>query len=301
LGVLSAGDHALFADTVYGPTRVLAKGLFKRMGISVEYYDPMVGAGIADLITPKTRAIMLESPGSQTFEVQDIPAICAVARARGVTTILDNTWATPLLFKALDHGVDVVVESATKFICGHSDINLGLIAGKRPFQEAIVDAHGDMGQTSGPEEAYAALRGLHSLGLRLERHQDSALKIAQWLNARDDVSAVLHPALPRAVGHEFWKRDFKGSSSLFGFIVPKASRTALAEMIDHLAHFGIGYSYGGFESLALPQDPRAGRTATQWTHDGALIRLHIGLENVDDLIADLSAGLSRLNSARTGP
>ncbi len=298
LSVLRSGDHALFADTVYGPTRILAKGIFSRMGIDVSYYDPMIGAGIEALIRPNTKAIILESPGSQTFEVQDVPAITAIARARNISTVIDNTWATPLLFQPLKHGVDIVVESATKFICGHSDSNLGLIASTAEKWADLQACHGDLGQTAGPEDAYVAQRGLKTLSIRMERHQASALKVARWLAAREDVSAVLHPALPDAVGHEFWRRDFEGSSSLFGFIVPACNRAAIGTMIDGLDHFGIGYSYGGYESLALPQDPRSGRTATKWENPGQLIRLHIGLEDTDDLIADLDAGIARLGAAR---
>jgi cystathionine beta-lyase len=298
LSVLKAGDHVLFADTVYGPTRVLAKGVFARAGIEVSYYDPMIGAGIESLIRPNTRAILLESPGSQTFEVQDVPAITAIARARSIHTIIDNTWATPLLFQPLKHGVDIVVESATKFICGHSDSNLGLIAANAGTLAAVQACHGDLGQTAGPDDAYIAQRGFKTLSIRMERHQMAALKIAEWLANREDVTRVLHPALPYAIGHDYWKRDFEGSSSLFGFIVPSSPRSAIAAMVDHLDHFGIGYSYGGYESLALPQDPRPGRTATKWDQPGDLIRLHIGLENVDDLIADLNAGLARLKAAR---
>jgi cystathionine beta-lyase len=297
LSLLGAGDHALFADNVYGPTRILAKGLLPRMGIKVDFYDPMIGADIAQLIQPNTKVILLESPGSQTFEVQDAQALVAVARMHGIRTIIDNTWASPIFFKPLDIGIDVVVESATKFICGHSDANCGLIAANADTLAQILVTHGDSGQTCGPDDTYAAQRGLRTLAVRMERHQSAALDLAHWLKARADVRRVLHPALPDCPGHEFWKRDFKGSSSLFSIIVPPAPRRAIAAMIDGLKHFGLGYSYGGFESLAIPQSPRSDRTATKWIEDGQLIRIHVGFEHLDDLKADLSAGFDRLKAA----
>lgn len=298
LAFLRAGDHALIADNVYGPTRGLARGLLARLGVATTFYDPGAGAAIEALIRPETRVIFLETPGSITLEVPDVPAIAAVARARGVHTILDNTWATPLFCKPLALGVDVVVESGTKFIAGHSDTNVGLIAATEAAWPTLLQIHGDTGQTLGPDDAYAALRGLRSLGVRLKAHEAAGMTLATWFAARPETRRVLYPALPGDAGHALWRRDFTGASGLFSVILEPCSRAALATMIDGLAHFGLGYSYGGFESLILPSNPRPDRTAKTWDEPGQLVRVFAGLEDPSDLIADLDAGLARLAKAR---
>ncbi len=294
LAFLSEGDELLIVDSVYRPARRFCDNILNKLGVTVTYYDPLIGAGIENLITKKTRVVFTESPGSQTFEVQDIPAIAEVAHRAGAIVILDNTWATPLFFKPFAHGADVSIQALTKYIGGHADIMLGALTATEEATPAVTKAHEDMGLCPGPEDAYLGLRGLRSLGARLERHQKSALAIAEWLAARPEVERVLHPALPTCPGHDMWKRDFTGSSALFSILLKPVSHEALADFVDGLSLFGMGYSWGGFESLILPFDPREYRTATHWTHKGPALRLHIGLEDVDDLKADLEAGFARL-------
>ena len=296
LALLSAGDHVLVCDSVYRPTRRFCDTMLKRLGIETTYYDPMLGAGIADLIQDNTRVIFTESPGSQTFEVQDIPAISATAQARGVRVVLDNTWATPLFFKPFDHGADVSIQAATKYIVGHADAMLGAITANEATWPELAAAHDELGLCPGPEDVYLGLRGLRSLSARLERHQRSALDIARWLAARPEVARVLHPALPSDPGHALWQRDFTGASGLFAMVLKPVPKKAVAAMLDGMTPFGMGYSWGGFESLILPFDPRAYRTATTWVEDGPALRLHIGLEDPDDLKADLDAGFARMNA-----
>ncbi len=298
LSVLSPGDELLCVDSAYDPTRMLANTLLKRFGIVTRFYDPLIGAGIADLIGKRTRAIMLESPGSLTFEVQDVPAITAVARARGIATILDNTWATPLLFPAIAHGVDLTVLAATKYIVGHSDVMLGSVTAAPGRFAALRDTSFQLGQIVSPDDAWLGSRGLRTLAIRLKQHGDSALRIARWLAEQPGVARVLHPALPSCPGHETFLRDFSGASGLFAFVLDGGDDAARAALIDGLAHFGIGYSWGGFESLALPIDPARYRTATRRDDAGPVVRLQIGLEDPDDLIADLDAGLVRFRAAR---
>ena len=244
----------------------------------------------------RVAAILLESPGSLTFEVQDVPAICAAAKARGIATLLDNTWATPLFFPALQHGVDLAILAGTKYIGGHSDIMLGSVTATAEYWTALRRTAYQFGQVISPDDAYLAHRGLHTLDVRLRRHEANALVVARWLDARADIAAVLHPALPNCPGHDVWKRDFSGSSGLFSFVLRHASDDDVATMIDALNLFGIGYSWGGFESLALPVDPAPDRTATSWSADGQLIRLNIGLEDPADLIADLEQALGVLQN-----
>jgi cystathionine beta-lyase len=291
---LSAGDEVLISDSVYRPTRRFADNVLKRLGVAVTYYDPLVGAGIARLITKKTRIVFTESPGSQTFEVQDIPAIAEAAHRAGALVVLDNTWATPLYFKPFAHGVDVSIQAATKYIVGHADAMLGAVTATKDAAPAIVRTHEYLGLCPGPEDAYLGLRGLRSLAVRLERHQTSGLTLAEWLATRPEVARVLHPALPTDPGHAIWQRDFTGASGLFSVLLKPAPKKAVAAMLDGLELFGMGYSWGGFESLILPFDPRAYRTATRWTHKGPALRLHVGLEDVGDLRADLEAGFARL-------
>ncbi len=293
---VSAGDEILVADTVYRPNRRFCDNVLKRLGVTTIYYDPLIGAGIKSLITKKTRVVFAESPGSQTFEVQDVPAIVKAAHAAGVVVILDNTWATPLYFKPFAHGVDVSIQAATKYIVGHADAMLGAITATEEASRAVEKAHEDLGLCPGPEDVYLGLRGLRSLGVRLERHQRSGLEMAHWLAGRPEVARVLHPALPSDPGHALWKRDFTGASGLFSIILKPCTRGAVAAMLDGLALFGMGYSWGGFESLILPFDPADYRTATTWQAEGPALRLHIGLEDVEDLKTDLEAGFARLGA-----
>jgi cystathionine beta-lyase len=293
---VSAGDEILVADTVYRPNRRFCDNVLKRLGVTTIYYDPLIGAGIKSLITKKTRVVFAESPGSQTFEVQDVPAIVKAAHAAGAVVILDNTWATPLYFKPFAHGVDVSIQAATKYIVGHADAMLGAITATEEASRAVEKAHEDLGLCPGPEDVYLGLRGLRSLGVRLERHQRSGLEMAHWLAGRPEVARVLHPALPSDPGHALWKRDFTGASGLFSIILKPCTRGAVAAMLDGLTLFGMGYSWGGFESLILPFDPADYRTATTWQAEGPALRLHIGLEDVEDLKTDLEAGFARLGA-----
>jgi cysteine-S-conjugate beta-lyase len=292
LALLGPGDRVLLVDSAYGPTRSLADGLLKRLGVATTFYDPMIGAGIAGLIDDATRLIILESPGSLTFEVQDIPAITAAARARSVVTLLDNTWATPLLFPALAHGVDISMMSLTKYVGGHSDAMMGALTATPALWPTLRDATFQLGQAVSPDDCALMLRGLRTLDVRMARHAASALTVAQWLAAHPKVGTVFHPALASCPGHDHWVRNFKGASGLFAFTLKGAAVSQRSIIIDALALFGIGYSWGGFESLVVPADP--GRTARRWSADGPLIRLSIGLEDPADLIADLAQALAHL-------
>ena len=298
LAVLAPGDELLLVDSAYDPTRALANGLLKRMGVRTTYYDPLIGAGIATLIGPQTRAVLMESPGSLTFEVQDVPAIAAAARAAGVVTILDNTWATPLLFPAMAHGIDLSVLACTKYVVGHSDVMLGSVTATAALLPRLTNTARQLGQTASPDDAWLAARGLRTMDVRLRQHGASGLKVARWLEAQPGVARVIHPALPGCPGHDLFVRDFTGASGLFAFVLDGGGEAERAALIDGLRHFGIGYSWGGFESLALPVDPAPVRSAVPWQAEGPLVRLHIGLEDPDDLIADLDAGLARFRAAR---
>ena len=297
LAFVSSGDHILVSDSVYRPTRRFCDNVLRRLGVTTTYYDPRAGARIAALITERTKLVFTESPGSQTFEVQDIPAIAEAAHARGAVVILDNTWATPLYFKPFAHGADVSIQAATKYIVGHADAMLGAVTTNEATTPVVAKTHDELGLCPGPEDVYLGLRGLRSLSVRLARHQASGLAIAQWLADRPEVARVIHPALPGDAGHALWQRDFTGASGLFSVVLKPCSRAALAAMVDQLELFGMGYSWGGFESLILPFDPRAYRTATTWRVEGPALRLHIGLEDVEDLKADLAAGFARLSAA----
>ena len=289
---LGAGDELLVTDSVYGPTRKFCDTILKRFGVTSRYYDPMVGGGIAELIGPATRVILLESPGSHTMEIQDVPGICAVARERRVTTILDNTWATPLLFPAIAAGVDITILAATKYVGGHADVMIGTATATPELYPRLERTSWDLGHALSPDDAWLGSRGLRTMGVRLKQHEAAALKVAQWLKQQPQVGAVLHPALPDCPGHELWKRDFKGSSGLFSFELRGADDAARAAFVESLGLFGIGYSWGGYESLALPVDPV--RTASTPPAPN-LVRLHIGLEDSDDLIADLAAALEAVS------
>ena len=292
LAFLKAGDHLLMVDTVYWPTRALIDGVLKKLGIETTYYDPLIGAAIAGLMKPNTKVVYLESPGSQTMEVQDVPAIAVAAHAHGALAIIDNTWSAGYYFNAFAHGCDVSVQSATKYIGGHSDIMLGSIVCTEATWPALKETYEALGVFAGPDDMFLALRGLRTLDVRLERHQKNALKVAEWLRGRDEVATVLYPALSNAPGHEIWKRDFKGASGLFSIVLKPATEEAVAKMLDGLELFGMGYSWGGFESLVVPFAPN--RTATTWTAPGPCLRLHIGLEDPSDLILDLEQGFKRL-------
>jgi cysteine-S-conjugate beta-lyase len=289
LSVLHPGDHLLMADSAYDPTRRLCDDYLKKRGVTTTYYDPLIGADIAALITPATRAIFLESPGSLTFEVQDVPAIVAVAKKHGLVTLIDNTWATPLFLPTAAMGVDLSIIACTKYISGHSDVMLGSVTSSADHWEALRDTVQVLGQYVSPDDAYLATRGLRTLAVRLRQHQESALEIAHWLRAHPQVAQVLHPALAECPGHAHFKRDFKGSTGLFGFTLSSGDPHKL---VDALTHFGIGYSWGGYESLAVPVEPSRCRTATKW-RGGTVVRLSIGLEDVRDLIDDLSQALAR--------
>jgi cystathionine beta-lyase len=285
MAVLSAGDELLVTDSVYGPTRKLCDTTLKRFGVATRYFDPLVGSEVRDLFGDKTRAILLESPGSQTMEVQDVPAICAAARERGIVTILDNTWATSLFFPAIAAGVDISVIAGTKYVGGHADVMLGAATATPEHYDRLQHVSWDLGHSVSPDDAFLGSRGLRTMAVRLKRHEESALKVARWLKEQPQVGRVLHPSLPDCPGHELWKRDFTGSSGLFSFEFKAHDRAAF---VDSLEHFGIGYSWGGYESLALPVDPI--RTVSEAPAPN-LVRLHIGLEDPDDLIADLAQAL----------
>ena len=297
LACLSAGDPALVVDSVYGPPRRFCDTMLKRLGVEVTYYDPTIGAGIAELIRPNTTLVHTEAPGSNTFEMQDIPAIAKAAKAAGAVVTIDNTWATPLYFPAMAHGVDIAILACTKYIVGHSDVMMGSVTANADWFGKIRQTAYLFGQMVSPDDAWLAARGLRTLGVRLAQHRDGALAVARWLKDQPGVARVLHPALPDCPGHAHWSRDFSGSTGLFTFILDGGDDAARAALIDGLAHFGIGYSWGGFESLALPVDPARYRSATRWQAAGPAVRLHIGLEDPADLIADLDAGLARFRAA----
>ncbi len=289
LALLQPRDHLLMVDSAYDPTRALCDGLLKRMGIVTSYFDPLIGAGIADHIRPGTRAIFLESPGSLTFEVSDVPAIVAAARGAGVMTLFDNTWATPLLFPALGAGIDVSIMSLSKYVGGHSDAMMGSVTCVPALWERLRHGARQLGQAVSPDDCALMLRGLRTLDVRMARHQASAHTVAHWLARQPSVGTVLHPALPDCPGHAHWARDFAGASGLFAFTLAGATRRQAHAFIDALRLFGIGYSWGGFESLVVPAHPP--RTARPWQADGPLVRLSIGLEDPEDLIADLDQAL----------
>jgi len=287
------GDHVLVTDSAYAPTRNFCNNVLAKYGVETTYYDPLIGGGIADLIKDNTKVVFTEAPGSQTFEVQDIPAIAEAAHARGAVVINDNTWGTPLYFKSFARGIDVSVHAATKYIVGHSDAMLGVIVTTKAHYKTILDNFRFWGQHAAPDDCYLGLRGLRTMGVRLKQHQENATTVANWLKSRPEVSRVLYPALPDDPGHELWKRDFEGACGLFGVVLKDHFEDEqLARMLDRLELFAMGASWGGYESLILPAAPL--RTATTWDAEGSLLRLHVGLEHPDDLIADLEAGFARL-------
>ena len=295
MAFVGSGDHILVTDSVYKPTRSFCDTLLKRFGVETTYYDPLIGDGISNLIRPNTKIIFLESPGSQTFEIQDIPAITSSARARGVVTLLDNTWATPIYLKPFELGVDVSIHAATKYITGHSDAMLGVITTTEEHYYTVRDSVRLNGQCAGPDTMFLGLRGLRTMPTRLRQHYESGMIVAKWLSERPEVARVIHPALPGDAGYEIWKRDFSGASGLFAFILNPVSTSAVAALVDNAKLFGIGYSWGGFESLLIPFDPSDYRTATKWEAEGPALRMHVGLESTDDLIADLEVGFEAMN------
>ncbi len=291
-----SGDHLLISDSVYGPTREFCERRLKPFGVEVEYYDPLISSGISALIRPNTAAVFCEAPGSLTFEMQDIPAIAAAAHAKNVPVLADNTWGTPYFFQSFEHGVDVSIHAATKYIVGHADALLGVIVTTEPYWLKVRRCVADFGFCVSPEDCYLALRGLRTLGVRLKHQMESALEVARWLTTRPEVLRVLYPALESDPGHALWKRDFSGAASLFSVILKPVARESVAVLIDALKVFSIGVSWGGYESLAIRADVRKIRSATRWNPGGPLIRLHIGLEDPDDLIADLEQALARMNA-----
>jgi len=292
LAVAEPGDEVLMTDSTYEPTRVFCDTMLRKMGVTTRYYDPLVrGADIEALFSDKTKILFMESPGSLTFEVQDVPALCAAAKARGVVTMIDNTWATPLLFPAIAHGVDVAILAGTKYVSGHSDVMLGSCTAVPGLFEKIRKTLQIMGQAVSPDDAFLASRGLRTMGLRLRQHGEAGLAVARWLQQQPQVARVIHPGLPSDPGHELWRRDFRGASGLFAFVLD-GDEAARVRLVDSLDHFGIGFSWGGFESLALPIDPERCRSARPWAAPGKMIRLQIGLEDPADLIADLARGLA---------
>ena len=293
LALTSAGDHVLVTDSVYGPTRRFCNNHLTRLGVEVSYYDPLIGSGIEREMRPNTRAVFLESPGSLSFEVQDVRAIAAVAHAHDALVLLDNTWATPLFFRAFDHGVDVALHAGTKYLGGHSDLLIGLIVGNKASFPRLHRLWTDTGVTASSDDCFLALRGLRTLAVRMERHQASALRIARWLKDREEVAEVVYPALPGSRGHALWKRDFAGACGLFGVILKPAPKERVEAMLNDLRWFKLGVSWGGFESLILPIND-AVRSVTRWEPEGPYLRLHVGLEDPDDLIDDLAGGLARL-------
>jgi len=297
MAFLRAGDHLLIVDSVYGPARHFCEDILRKFGVTVEFFAPLIGADIATLFRPETRVVYLESPCSLTFEVMDVPAITAACRHRGITTIIDNTWASPICFRPIAHGADVVVHAATKYISGHSDLMLGLAVCTEEKFIPVKKTASAAGYCGGPDDIYMALRGLRTLGIRMARHQQSATTIAQWLQTRPEIARVMYPALPNDPGHALWLRDFTGASGLFGATLAPCSEGQFAAMLDHLALFKLGYSWGGFESLIVPTYPQTLRSATAWQASGPCIRLHIGLEDPADLIADLERGFARLRHA----
>ncbi len=296
MAFLKAGDHLLMVDTTYQPTRRFCDTVLAGFGVETTYYDPM--ADVGPLIRPDTRVVFLESPGSLTFEVQDVPAAAASARAAGAVSMIDNTWSAGLLFRPLEHGVDISIQAATKYIVGHSDVMLGVIITSEDAFLRTARAASMLGTSAAPDDCYLALRGLRTLSVRLARHQETALRVAQWLQGRPEVARVLHPALPDCPGHAVWKRDFTGSNGLLSIVLQEAPKRAVTAMLDGMKLFGMGYSWGGYESLIIPFDPGRARSATGWSGSGPCLRLHCGLEDAGDLVEDLEAGFERLNAGR---
>ena len=298
LALLKSGDHLLMTDSAYAPTRHFCKAILSKFGITTTFYEPCIGAGIAELIRPETRVVFVESPGSITFEVQDIPAIAEATHARGAVVVMDNTWATPYFFPGMQLGVDVSIIAATKYIGGHADVMLGTITTTEPLYDRVRSMVAELGYCVSSDVAFLALRGLRTLGIRMERHQQSTMRVAEWLAGRPEVQRVVYPALSSDPSHELWKRDFTGASGLFGVVLEKSTKVQVDALLNALELFGMGASFGGFESLAIPMNPKPFRSASRWKVDGPYLRLHVGLEDADDLIEDLERGLVKFRDAR---
>jgi len=294
LSVVHAGDHLLVTDSAYGPTRSFCDQILTRLGVTTTYYDPLIGGAIAELILPNTRAVFTESPGSLSFEMQDVPAIAEAAHAKGALVLMDNTWASPLYFRAMDFGVDLSIHAGTKYFGGHSDVMLGTVAANHATVAALKNNVRLSGLCVGPDDIYLGLRGLRTLAVRLDRHHQSGLAVARWLEQRPEVLRLLHPAMESHPNHALWKRDFAGASGLFSIVLKPVPQKAVYAFLDTLELFGIGASWGGYESLAIPFDCTSLRTATRWAPGGPTVRFHIGLEAVEDLIADLERGFAAL-------
>ena len=298
LAFLAAGDHLLMVDSVYQPTRDFCNDALRRFGIEVTYYDPLIGADIAGLIQANTKVIFLESPGSLTMEVQDVPSIARIAKQQNVVTMIDNTYASPFNFRPLEHGVDISIHSATKYINGHSDVMLGVASANEKTWRQLQQRSYELGQCASVDDIYASLRGLRTLSVRLRQHDQSAQKIVAYLQNHELVEGVLHPALEGCDGHEFFNRDFDGGNGLFTIKLKQSNDTAIAAMIGGMSHFKMGFSWGGFESLILPLDSSVAQRQTRpWPEHKKLMRLHIGLEDPNDLIQDLEQGLQRFKEA----
>lgn len=298
LSVLRSGDHVLVTDNCYGPARKFCDGVLKRMGIATTYFDPLIGGRIAELMQPNTRAVYCEAPGSLSFEMQDIPAIAEAAHAKGAVVLMDNTWASPLYYRALEKGVDLSIQSGTKYIGGHSDVMLGTVSANADTLPALKSTVYAMGLCVGPDDMYMGLRGLRTLSVRLARHYEAGLTVARWLEQRPEVLRVIHPALPSHPQHAIWQRDFTGACGLFAVVFKPIPEQAVFAFMNGLSLYGMGASWGGFESLAIPIDLKGYRTATTWAPGGPAVRLHIGLEDVRDLIADLERGFAAMAAAK---
>ena len=294
---MRAGEHVLVTDSAYGPTRAFCDQILTRLGVTTTYYDPLISGGIAGLMQPNTRVVFTESPGSLSFEMQDIPAIAQAAHAKGALVLMDNTWATPLYFRALDFGVDLSIHAGTKYFGGHSDVMLGTVAANSATLADLRNFVRFNGLHLAPDDAYLSQRGLRTLGVRLDRHYEFGLAVARWLEQRPEVLRLLHPAMLSYPGHTLWKRDFGGASGLFSMVLKPVPQRAVFAFLDALQLFGIGASWGGYESLAIPFDCTNLRTATRWAPGGPTVRFHIGLEAVEDLIADLDQGFAALAEA----
>ena len=299
LAFVQSGDTILMTDSAYDPTRKFCDRFLKRFGVKTVYYDPMIGADIADLITDETKVIVAESPGSLTFDVQDIKAISDAAQARDVKVIVDNTWAAGVYFRPIEHGADVSVQAGTKYLCGHSDCLIGSItSADEKTAKAIFMSLLQIGSNVSADDAFLTLRGIRTLNARLAIHEKSALDLAKWLSKRPDVKRVIHPALKECPGHAIWKRDFSGSSGLFGAVLEPMSQNQIAAFFNTLNLFGMGFSWGGFESLCIHTHPERYRAATTWEEDGITVRFHVGLEDIDDLKSDLDRAFAVAKSTK---
>jgi cystathionine beta-lyase len=294
--LVGPGDHVLISDAAYMPVRRFAEMWLRRAGVAITYYDPIMAADIARLMRPETRLVYVESPASHTFDMQDIPAIAAVAHSAGAKVLMDNSWATPLFYRPFDHGVDVAVYSASKYVGGHADLCMGVISARAILAQTLRQCITDHGANVGPDDCWLALRGLRTLSVRLHHHQATALRLAHWLEGRPEVARVLHPGLPSHPGHDLWRRDWRGASGLFSVVLKPAPEPAVVAMVDGMQVFALGGSWGSYESQILPVHPERDRSVTLWDSDGPTLRLAAGLEDPDDLEADLAAGLARLSS-----